>query len=440
MFDKIYILNAKLNGVKNIDKSIELAFYKQTVDKSFDITNYRVKAVFGENGCGKTALISAFSIVRDIVLDARYLSDSNKQSLLEELINKKEKKFKFSCDYIVCEKDDNHVYRYSIEVNHDDSGFYIENEQLSRKNGNYSNNSFKEVFNVNNGELEYLDVDNNSGVLDYYQKKSINLLKYHSFVSIFLADLSDEKQIKGYAYDLFGLLLFFISINVYIGESDKHDIYMLYNELNNKVHVNDKNVSLYISDMLNRITSTGDDKVKSELFEKYKKKIERLSRFIRLFKSDLQNIDIKVEEDADYYKCRLKFNYGKYVVDREFESTGIKKLISIFDAIDSACHGGIVFIDELDANINAIYLEKIIEYIIIYGDGQLCFSTHGLEIMDLLKTEKLAIDFLTNDKEVVHWVAKGNNSPINYYKKGFVKGIPYNIDSVDLLDIFMEKK
>ena len=276
--------------------------------------------------------------------------------------------FKFSCDYIVCEKDDNHVYRYSIEVNHDDSGFYIENEQLSRKNGNYSNNSFKEVFNVNNGELVYLDVDNNSGVLDYYQKKSINLLKYHSFVSIFLADLSDEKQIKGYAYDLFGLLLFFISINVYIGESDKHDIYMLYNELNNKVHVNDKNVSLYISDMLNRITSTGDDKVKSELFEKYKKKIERLSRFIRLFKSDLQNIDIKVEEDADYYKCRLKFNYGKYVVDREFESTGIKKLISIFDAIDSACHGGIVFIDELDANINAIYLEKIIEYIIIYGD------------------------------------------------------------------------
>ena len=142
------------------------------------------------------------------------------------------------------------------------------------------------------------------------------------------------------------------------------------------------------------------------------------------------------EKHTDYYSCKLRFDYGTYNVDKEFESTGIKKLISVFDAIDAACHGGIVFIDELDANINAIYLEKIIEYIIIYGEGQLCFSTHGLEIMDLLKNEKMAIDFLTNEKEIVHWTTKGNNSPFNFYKKGFIKGIPYNIDSVDFIDIF----
>ena len=434
MFDKVYLLSADLCGAKNIDHNVKLSFYKQTVDKAFDMSGYRVKAIFGENGCGKTALITTFSIIKDIVLDGRFLT--NKQNLLEELINKKEKKLFFSCEFIVCEDNGNTVYNYLIRLDHNDNGYYISREKLAKKNGNYVNYSYKDVFVVENGRLISLNTDND--VVDLFREESLNLLRNQSFLRTFISVLNKETEVNEYVHDMLNLLFFFVNMSVYIGADDKHDLYMLYNEIGNKISVNENIDSEYISDMLNMLTNTGDDKVRIESFDLYKKRINRMERFIRLFKPELVSIDVLEEKNADFYFCKLRFNYGDYTVDKEFESTGIKKLISVFTAIETACHGGIVFIDELDANINVIYLEKIIEYIIIYGDGQLCFSTHGLEIMDLLRSEKLAIDFLTRDKEIIHWTAKGNNSPINYYKKGFIKGIPYNIDSIDLIDIFME--
>ncbi len=50
--------------------------------------------------------------------------------------------------------------------------------------------------------------------------------------------------------------------------------------------------------------------------------------------------------------------------------------------------GQITFIDELDANINDVYLDKLIEYFILYGNGQLCFTAHNLSPMSLLKRNK----------------------------------------------------
>ena len=430
----MYLLSAEINGVKNIDKKVKLSFYKQTIDKTFDMSNYRIKAIFGENGCGKTALITAFSIVRDILLDGRYLNV--KQDLLEKIINKKTQRYEFSCEFICCEDKGNIVYNYSISLNHNESGYYIEKEQFSKKNGNYANSNYKDIYVVNNGELVLFATDKETE--NELRKNTLNILREKTFLSIFLSNTNQKFKLLEGVLDMLRLLLFWYNTSVYIGDTDKHDLYMLYNEIGNKFLSSEGLDEDTISDMLSRITNTSEDMVRIELYGVYEKKIERMSRFIKLFKPDLQSIDIQNDIAGDFYRCRLIFNYHNYTVDREFESTGIKKLMSVFDAIDFACRGGIVFIDEFDANINAIYLEKIIEYIIIYGTGQLCFSTHGLEIMDLLKNEKLAIDFLTKNQEIVHWTAKGNASPINYYKKGFIEGIPYNIDSVDLLDIFME--
>ena len=433
MFERIFLLNAELKGVKNIDKSVKLSFYKHTVNKTFDMSNYRVKAIFGENGCGKTAIITTFGLVRDIVLDSRYLN--NKQGLLEALINKKEQSLYFSCEFIVCEEDGNSVYNYTIILSHNASGYHISKESLSKKNGNYVASKYKDVFVVEDGKLVFLNADDET--MKTFREESMNLLRDQSFLRTFISSMNKETIVKDYVYDMLCLLFFLVSLNVYIGDSDKHDMYMLYSEIESKLSTNENIESDIVADMLSVITNANDDKVRVEVFETYKNKIGRMERFIKLFKPDLRSINVIDEIHGEYYSCKLRFDYGDYSVDKEFESTGIKKLISVFDAIEAACHGGIVFIDEFDANINAIYLEKIIEYIIIYGDGQLCFSTHGLEIMDLLKNEKLAIDFLTNEKELVHWTVRGNISPINYYKKGFVKGIPYNIDSVDLLDVFM---
>ena len=50
------------------------------------------------------------------------------------------------------------------------------------------------------------------------------------------------------------------------------------------------------------------------------------------------------------------FNYGNYKVNKEFESTGIKKLVRLYSAFKAANNYGIAFVDEMDSNINDIYL------------------------------------------------------------------------------------
>lgn len=67
------------------------------------------------------------------------------------------------------------------------------------------------------------------------------------------------------------------------------------------------------------------------------------------------------KKDYDqYYKCNLRMVYENYSLDYEFESSGIKKLMNLFYYLDAASDGFIVFIDELDSEINDVYLDKII--------------------------------------------------------------------------------
>ena len=116
--------------------------------------------------------------------------------------------------------------------------------------------------------------------------------------------------------------------------------------------------------------------------------------------------------------------------------TGIKKIIELYDAFVQASNGFIVFIDEMDSNINDIYLCKIIEYFKYYGKGQLCFTSHNVDPMSVLKDNNKSIDFLTRDNRIIPWVKNGHYTPENSYRNGLIEGMPYNIDSSDFISIF----
>ena len=54
MDNMIYLLNMTVSGIKSIKKEIRLDFYKKTIDKKFNPDKYRIKAIYGENGSGKS--------------------------------------------------------------------------------------------------------------------------------------------------------------------------------------------------------------------------------------------------------------------------------------------------------------------------------------------------------------------------------------------------
>lgn len=445
MENMIYLLNMTVSGIKSIKKEVRLDFYKKTIDKNFNPDKYRIKAIYGENGSGKSAIITAVKIFRELLLNNNYLNESNNQIFLEEIVNKSTHQFSFSCEFLLNLEKTKMVYRYYLRIGKSDTGIYeIQSEMLEVKNGNYANKNYSLVFRSQNGEL--LEVNASDDQKEVLKKKSINLLTSHSFIWIYITNakhlqIPDRESIdRDLAVHMMLCTTFVLSIRVYLAEEDQHELYFLRKRLAESPLDNQELQKAWLSyaKAANAFSSVNEKTVEKEYYDEYKKKVEQLAEFIKIFKPQLVSIDIDAKENGNQYECELNLNYGDYVINKEFESTGIKKLIGLFDCFVAANTMGIVFVDEMDSNLNDVYLCKLIEYFMYYGKGQLCFTTHNIDPMSVLKENKNSIDFLSSDNQLNPWTSRGNASPENSYKNGMIADLPFNIDATDFVGIFGE--
>lgn len=441
MDNMYYLLNVTVAGVKCIEEEIRLDFYKKIVNQKFDADKYRIKAIYGENGSGKSAIITAVKIFQDIICNSQYLSESKNQKLLDELINKKTQHYKFKCEFLCRLEKDNIIFAYELQLKKNESGLYeIVYEKLSERSGNYSNSRYKSIYEVSNGKLIFVNAQNEN--YSMIEKMTYNLLGKSSFLNIFFFNFNNFNKdtvtdsTRIYVRVCICMVLAFI-IKVYLDEEDKHELYFIKKVFSERIKNDNNYISENVLEIMDSLSVT-DSIIPKNNFDIYVEKINNLTAFLRIFKHDLKSIEIDKKDDGDNYRCDLNLNYGDYLINKEFESTGIKKLIKLYDCFDAASKYGIVFIDEMDSNLNDVYLCKIIEYFMYYGKGQLCFTTHNLDPMSVLKENKYSIDFLSSDNKLVSWVSKGNATPDNYFKNGMIENIPFNIDATDFIGVFGE--
>ena len=435
------LLNVTVAGVKCIEEEIRLDFYKKIVNQKFDADKYRIKAIYGENGSGKSAIITAVKIFQDIICNSQYLSESKNQKLLDELINKKTQHYKFKCEFLCRLEKDNIIFAYELQLKKNESGLYeIVYEKLSERSGNYSNSRYKSIYEVSNGKLIFVNAQNEN--YSMIEKMTYNLLGKSSFLNIYFFNFNNFNKdtvtdsTRIYVRVCICMVLAFI-IKVYLDEEDKHELYFIKKVFSERIKNDNNYISENVLEIMDSLSVT-DSIIPKNNFDIYVEKINNLTAFLRIFKHDLKSIEIDKKDDGDNYRCDLNLNYGDYLINKEFESTGIKKLIKLYDCFDAASKYGIVFIDEMDSNLNDVYLCKIIEYFMYYGKGQLCFTTHNLDPMSVLKENKYSIDFLSSDNKLVSWVSKGNATPDNYFKNGMIENIPFNIDATDFIGVFGE--
>ena len=441
MDNMYYLLNVTVAGVKCIEEEIRLDFYKKIVNQKFDADKYRIKAIYGENCSGKSAIITAVKIFQDIICNSQYLSESKNQKLLDELINKKTQHYKFKCEFLCRLEKDNIIFAYELQLKKNESGLYeIVYEKLSERSGNYSNSRYKSIYEVSNGKLIFVNAQNEN--YSMIEKMTYNLLGKSSFLNIYFFNFNNFNKdtvtdsTRIYVRVCICMVLAFI-IKVYLDEEDKHELYFIKKVFSERIKNDNNYISENVLEIMDSLSVT-DSIIPKNNFDIYVEKINNLTAFLRIFKHDLKSIEIDKKDDGDNYRCDLNLNYGDYLINKEFESTGIKKLIKLYDCFDAASKYGIVFIDEMDSNLNDVYLCKIIEYFMYYGKGQLCFTTHNLDPMSVLKENKYSIDFLSSDNKLVSWVSKGNATPDNYFKNGMIENIPFNIDATDFIGVFGE--
>ena len=434
--DTFFLLGLRISGIKNIEKPIEIPFYKKTIKDDFNPDQYRVKGIYGENGSGKTAIMIAVRIMTRILFDKNYLSDSVNQQLLIEHINKKTKKGFIEATFYSTYETDPEIYRYRVDFSMGaDERVIIVREKLEKKNGRYSQNAYTPVYETQNGELLYFG---NLSMLNYCREKTKNLLEQRSFVS-FVNEISkaENSMTNPYIRQLYTLFFFALEMHVVIDGEDDHrsDVYQKM-KAQNKTGVFREAESAFLYPMASTIGKHSQEIIiPHNLLEALVEHTDRLCSFIRIFKTDLKNIEIEKKEYGELYICRRIMVYNGYKLDEEYESRGIKKLMALFDALDYACKGSIVFIDELDSNINDVYLNKLIEYFSYYGKGQLCFTAHNLSPMSILRDSKSAISFISGINTVHTWTSNGNQNPANAYRDGFIEDSPFNVDATDFLGI-----
>lgn len=431
---RYFLQKMSFSGIKNIKNEITIEFSNKKIsNRNLDYT--KVKAIYGPNGAGKTAVVDALKIYQALTTEKTRLYSKEFQEEVLETMNKVTKKINISLVAIVVDDDieETTKIQHDIELVPKDKEVIISHESLKAFKHMNSDKIAMEIT-QHNGSVAFVKVGQEK-VINYEVLKRSMVDLYLTYTKslyekkITWDKLSKQDQIDyGFMSNFYG---FVNALYIISEDADEHSYYFYDRKVNNDERYND--------DSVRTRHSIYDEVIPLNEVKRYKSFYEKVESFIKVFKSDL--IEINLEENTinnSDVKVEKFFNYGDYRVHMEFESAGIKKMVKLYAAIHNAIHGGITVIDEFDANINDVYLTKLIEYVNYHAKGQLIFTTHNTSPMDTLRDQKRSIDFINESGELVNWIINGNASPAKMYQNGAIQGLPFNIDSFDFIGLFDE--
>lgn len=440
------IIRLEVSGIKGIKDKVTFDFENSTIKKNaFDEPS--IKAIYGTNGSGKTAFITAVDIYTKVCQDGFYLYDADNSVSLRNLINKQSKEFEI-CVCFVSEWPYTYVHR--IQINAGKEKPFIALEEISRIVGKTINGKVEALLRIEKSNCvaykrisKGLEKKADEIVIDSIKKLS----EYRSVVSLF-SDKLFRDNILGLGFrDKEGIVNYkstFIAIAnarrlsdeiaVYLADSDRHVEMTAGSFIKYADHLKET-----IQEPNNVYMEKNEIIVPKSQIDAFEKHVRKIQRFVKLFKPSLESISLIKKQDDEKIRCRMEMNYSGYSVDFEYESTGIKSLVSMYDCLERASNGGIGFIDEMDVNINEIYLERLCSYFMKYGKGQLCVTIHNTAPMKVLQKGKHSLDFINCSQQVVSWIKNGAKSPKNDFKDGMIPGIPFNVNDFDFIGVFEER-
>ena len=181
----IYLINYSVKGIKSLDEDVKLSFYKKTISKDPDMHGYNIKGIYGMNGSGKSGIVTSVKILKNILTDPGYLNNPIIQKNLDSIINKKTGKLFIESDFLAKYIDATVMCRYKLILSKNVTGKYsIEYEQLSTKKATSKSQNMKIIFEIVNGSIETLNIEDDKLLKDVIEKTR-NLLTMESMSSLF---------------------------------------------------------------------------------------------------------------------------------------------------------------------------------------------------------------------------------------------------------------
>ena len=438
---KTYLLRFSTKGIKNLDKLISIDFYNNSITKGkrIDLDKKNLKGIFGINGAGKSAYILAMDIYNSISTKNDYLVQNIVKTKLNKLINKSTNEIFMENIFAVSKDTDDtkmeEILKHTIVIKlirneYNQNELKIE-ERLEKLVGTTINTDYSLVYNVENSKLF---INDNLIDKEWFLAEYANRLEKASLPS-YTKNSIDKQNVTGNEVEKNQLLWYtsMVFINALTTKVfvDKDDIY-------DNVKLEDAFITKYTKIVENYTVSFNitEDIIAKDKYDEYEKQVNKLKEFIQIIKPNLKDIRIERKIDDDYYHCNKILVYDNYEVDEEYESSGIKRIIKMYNYLNLAVKGYKVFIDELDANISGVFLDKLLEFYAENGKGQLCFTSHNIMSMNILKQYKNSITVIGETGKVVNVVKNGHYQPVNLFYEGFIEDSPFNINSFDFYKSF----
>lgn len=433
--DSVRILEVNLKNYKNVSNG--------TVKMS-EISNIErgvgdVLGIYGQNGSGKTAIISAVGIIKDIFSGKSLPEDVNEYIMYG--------KDELEIEILFYIKNDNQRYkvRYHItifkddEIKDDKNTFIKEesidywykmdiNEDWDRVRGLITN-----IYNENNIYPKYRNeellklYDDDS---DFIVNKKMRFRDRKSFIfSEELLKLINKNSKKiSKEYEILSILKHYAISNLFIIDNKKlalSDANIIL-PMNFKNYKDDEYISMGVMpiglDQPAYLPREAVSEIKTSLKSSNKVISEIIPGLtIKLKEMKIQTSKSGVEEVAvELFSCRRDVE-----IPIRYESDGIKKIVAVLHMLIAMFNyeSMTVLIDELDSGVFEYLLGEILEILEQRGKGQLIFTSHNLRPLEVLDKNNLVFTTTNiNNRYIKLKNVKTNNNLRDMYYRDLVLG------------------
>ena len=329
---RFVLLYLKTHGLKSLERDVEIQFYKKNLS-DFDFNKALVKAIYGTNGEGKTALAHTMDLYKNTIINPDYLPAQNLGGHLKSLINKKTQSVLIDLYFAVIKKEgQKRIYHHVINYVLKDGRLVISHEAIKLCRGLVWGRPDKEISIVETQDGDIIKFYRKD-LEEEIKKKTANLLSSYSVVFPFFNftfEYLEKKTSQEEAVTLLGnsipVVCFALLLSVFIDKEDKYVMDKEYLE-SIKTKLGKTN---YVPPM--PLVGDSDDTINPKDDAVYKNEIKRIEALLKVFKPNLKEILIKqiskTETQIIYKKVLMYSNDDE--MDLECESTGIKKLFRLF--------------------------------------------------------------------------------------------------------------
>lgn len=420
---KVRIESITLNNIKNVaNGTVSL---NAVSDDTFGAS---IVGIYGQNGSGKTALISAVELFKDAVSGVSLPNDTF------FYIRQQSQTATIKVELLVNFGDRDYNVFYTLTIGKKDDGKI----RILAESVDYSSAAFGELPRVNKTKILGIDQPFNAenlGECIYIPESRIAELatkdKQIKQTLLVLQALANEKNTSYIFNDkIFDLLIpsfsdpiysrilatlkFYTRMNLFVLNKNSESSFCM-NLLPLSIRLNSDDTITKCDSIL---VGLGRNMADSGSFQIIKQVINQIDILLGSIIPGL-NVDIvqtatqmneKAEEQIVF---ELVSNRNGVITPLRYESEGIKKILCILSSLIAMYNNESVFvaIDEMDSGIFEYLLGEILETINKTGKGQLLFTSHNMRPLEVLNSSNIYFTTTNPDNKYIRFTGiKSNNN------------------------------